>query len=162
MPSWWLPVLWEIFTVSLNWDYTHEAPHLSAKSHALSQWLAKASTSFWFCLPYSSLPPHLPSQLPFLLSSLVPYFHGVPTSRSLLFSYQPSPSKTHDTTSVLWVNREQNLLSQVGGQTFIIWLYIANLLNSFFLVSPPTGLSPLWLLSSQCCFPKQELWGRVV
>lgn len=79
----------------------------------------------------------------FLLSSLVLYFRGVPTSRSLLFIYQPSPSKTHDTTSALWGNREQNLLFQVGGQTFIIWLYITSLLNYFSCVTTHRPLTTL-------------------
>lgn len=83
------------------------------------------------------------------------------TSRSLLFFYQPSPSKTHDTTSALWVQQRTKPTVSSRGQTFIIWLYIANLLNYFCCVTT-TSLSPLWLLYSQCCFLKQELWGKVV
>ena len=69
------------------------------------------------------------SQLWFLLSSLVLHFHGVLISRWPLF-YQPSPSKTHDSTSVLKQQRTEPTLS-TRGPAFTIWIHIANLFNYF-------------------------------
>lgn len=95
-----------------------------------NDWLRPA---FAFLIPAFLIlaQPGFSSQLWFLLSSLVPHFQGVPISRSLIFFYQPSPTKTHDSTSALWNNREQKPTFSPRGQTFIICIPITDLFNYF-------------------------------
>lgn len=148
MPSQQLPVPLKHYCVlgqrRHSWSPTppNQARFMLHGNDLLSPLLSSGFASLILVLPILAQPSAQASLLALifpLLSFLVPHFHGVPISRSLLFFYQPSPSKTHDSTSALWNNREQHL--------FLCWRtdfhYLATHRQSlYFHVTPSTGLSP--------------------
>lgn len=147
-----------------SWSPTppNQARFMLHGNDLLSPLLSSGFASLILVLPILAQPSAQASLLALispLLSFLVPHFHGVPISRSLLFFYQPSPSKTHDSTSALWNNREQHLLSLLEDR-----LPLSGYTSPISLFSCDTIHRPLtlWLLYSLCCFLKQELLGMVV